>query len=347
MTEWTKYDRLKAVFSGEKADRPPVSAYTHEVAAERNGKDLAKAALAYQKKWDWDWIKLNPRTVHYAEAWGNVYDYSNYPVPGLPIPSQVKAAVNEPKDLWGISELDVESVPVIQEQLDVIRTVKAGAPDTPLFATLYSPLNVLPKIAGIPAWPGTSFKVPGATSSLTFKDYVEADRAGVHHALQAISRTLADYAQAQRKAGADGVVFVIATLTNPGFLSEAEFNEFSRPYDSAVLDGAQGLLRIVHTCGSQSHPQWFQSYPLEGINWDHEDSTNQAIDAPLSKTKVGGVSHRLIAEKPTTEVLSEVRRQVSEARRVTDDVLVVAPTCSVSSATSDEALSAFKQTSEE
>ncbi|MFT8987195.1 MAG: uroporphyrinogen decarboxylase family protein [Bifidobacterium psychraerophilum] len=347
MTDWTKLDRLKAVFAGEHADRPPVSAYTHEIAAERTGEDLAKATVAYQRKWDWDWVKLNPRTVHYAEAWGNSYDYDNYPVPGLPIPAQSKASVSDPKDLWNINELDVDSNPFIQEQIKVIRDVKAGAPDTPVFATLYSPVNVLAKIAGIPSWGGTAFGVPGSANTRTFADYISEDRAGVHHALHAIAETLAAYAEAQRKAGADGLVFVIATLTDPSFFSEAEFNEFSRAYDAVALDGASGSLRLVHTCGASSHPEWFQSYPLEGINWDHEDSSNSSIGAPLSKTKVGGVSHLLLAQEPDEQTLQNIRGQVTSAREATDDILVVAPTCSVSSAASDEALSAYKQAAEE
>ena len=342
MSDWTKIDRLNAVFSGEQPDRPPVSAYTHEVAAERTGEDLAHATLAWQRKWDWDWIKLNPRTVHYAEAWGNRYDYNNYPVPGLPIPAQQQAVVNSPKDLWKIEPLDIDSNPFIQEQLQVIRTVKTGAPDTPIFATLYSPLNVLTKIAGIPSWSGP-FSVPGSDSTLSLKDYIEADPAGVHHALESIADTLARYAEAQREAGAQGLIFVIAVLTQPDFLTEAEFNEYSRPYDAVVLDGAQGSLRVVHTCGAQSHPTWFQNYPLEGINWDHEDPTNPDVGTVLSKTTVGGVNHILLAKQPDSEVLNLVKNEVAQARRSKNDVLVVAPTCSIASTTSDQALQTYKE----
>lgn len=341
MSEWSKIDRLNAVFKGEKADRPPVSSYTHEVAAERNGDDLVAATLRNARAWDWDWIKLNPRTVHYAEAWGNEYDYDDYPVPFLPIPAQKKALVNTPDDLWKVNELDIAGNAPIEEQLDVIRKVKEGAPDTPVFATLYSPINVLSKIAGLPLAPG--LPAPGSTTTLTIHDLFRENRAGVHHALHAIAETLAKYAEAQKEAGADGLVFVVASITNPGFLSEAEYNEFSRPYDDIELEGADGLLRIVHTCGAESHPQWFQEFPLEGINWDHEDPTNPDIGVALNKTKVGGVNHNLLAQEPTAEVLDKIREEVTEARKVTGDVLVVAPTCSVSSKASHEAIAAYKE----
>ena len=343
MTEWTKRDRLAAVFAGEKADRPPLSAYTHEVAAERTGEALTRASLDYAKKWDWDWIKLNPRTVHYAEAWGNTYDYDNYPVPGLPIPAQTHAVINDVEDTWKIDALDLAANEPIQEQLGVIRDVTAGAPDTPVFATLYSPLNVFTKLAGIP-FTSNAPAAPGSTSTLTIQDFIREDRAGLHHALHAIAETLAFYAEEQRRAGAEGLVFVIAALTKPDFLTEAEFNEFSRPYDNIVLDGAKGSYRVVHTCGAQSHPEWFQDYPLEGINWDHTDETNADFDAPLTKTKVGGVNHALLSGfLDVDSITDEVRREVTEARKAADDVLVVAPSCSIASTAPDEALSAYKE----
>ena len=343
MTTWSKRDRLAAIFSGEKADRPPVSAYTHEVAAERTGEALAQATIDYQQRWDWDWIKLNPRTVHYAEAWGNEYDYDNYPIPGLPIPAQRKAVISTPADTWNIDALDIAGNAPIQEQLDVIRKVSAATPDTPVFATLYSPLNVFTKLAGIPFTSGAP-AAPGSDSTLTIRDFIEEDRAGLHHALHAIAETLAFYASEQRRAGAEGLVFVIAALTKPDYLTEAEFNEFSRPYDNVVLDGAKGSWRVVHTCGAQSHPEWFQDYPLEGINWDHTDRSNADFTEQFSKTKVGGVNHGLLSGfLDVDDIAGAVREEVSQARKAADDLLVVAPSCSIAANAPESALEAYRQ----
>ncbi len=36
--------------------------------------DLAQATIAFAKKYDWDWIKINPRATYLAETFGNTYD---------------------------------------------------------------------------------------------------------------------------------------------------------------------------------------------------------------------------------------------------------------------------------
>lgn len=341
MSAWSKSDRLAAALAGERADHPAASAYLHTTSSERTAADLVAATLDFQRKWDWDWIKLNPRTVHYAEAWGNVYDYDDYPTP-LPIPAQRRAAVESPAETWRLERLRIDEVPQFQEQLQVIRDVVAAEPDTPVFATVYSPLNVFLKIAGLPAWSG-DLDVPGSSSTLRFSDYIAHERAGVHHALHVIASTLADYAEAYRRAGASGLFFVEASLANTEFLSEAFFNEFSRPYDAITLEGGAGLTRVVHTCGGDSKAPWFEEFPLEGINWDSHDVSNPPIDVELNKTKFVGVSHTLLGGLTSGPLADTVKRQVAHARATLDDRFVLAPSCSIPAHTSDEALSAYRE----
>lgn len=340
MTTWTKTDRLNAVFAGEKPDRAPVSAYLHQRSAERSAYALISATLTFQQKWDWDWIKLNPRTVHYAEAWGNEYNYDDYPSP-LPIPAQSKAVVNTPADAWEIARLDIQQVPEFVEQLEVISRVKAADPETPVFATIYSPLNVFLKIAGLRAWAG-DLPTPGSTSTLTIRDYITDDANGLRHALDAIATTLAEYAAAQRAAGADGLFFVEAALTNSDFLTPEIFDEYSRPYDAITLEGAAGLKRVVHTCGSDSHATWFDDFALDGINWDHFDNTNPGLDVALGKVKAAGVSHTLLGGQTDGPLADTISAQVAAARALLDDRFVLAPSCSVPETTTDEALAEYR-----
>ncbi|MDR2252381.1 MAG: hypothetical protein LBD97_00720, partial [Bifidobacteriaceae bacterium] len=145
------------------------------------------------------------------------------------------------------------------------------------------------KLGGLPLAPG--FLPPGSQTQLTFPDYAKADRAGTHRALRAIAQTLADYVLLLREAGADGLVYVVANTTST--LGDSYW-EFAAPYDHIALDGAAGIPRIVHTCGAQAHPQWFEDFPLEGINWDTFEPTNPGPDALTKKVFVGGVSAELL-----------------------------------------------------
>ncbi|MDR3360079.1 MAG: hypothetical protein LBO20_05440 [Bifidobacteriaceae bacterium] len=341
MTTWTKVDRFRANLAGEPADRPAVSAYAHIVEAERNADDLVKASLDYGLTWDWDWIKLNPRTVHYAEAWGNTYDYDRYGK-FIPIPEQLTAVLTAPTELGRITRLAARDVPQFQEQLEVVRRVKAGAQGAAVVATLYSPFNVFLKLGGLPLAP--NFLPPGSTTPLTFEDFVKADRAGVHRALRAIADTLAEYAALQREAGADGLVYVVANTTST--LGEA-YREFAQPYDNIVLDGAAGIPRIVHTCGADAHPQWFEEFPLEGVNWDTFEPSNPGPEVLTKTVFVGGVNAGLLGGlQPDVPLAQTIAEQAAASRAVTDNRLVLAPSCSISAAAPAEALKAFRAAAE-
>ena len=93
---WSKQERMAAVMNGEPADRPPVTAYRHFPGYEEDAKLIAEAMVGFQKKYDWDWVKINPSAVYYYEPWGNVYDYEHYQ--GT-VPTRVSWAVHEPEQL--------------------------------------------------------------------------------------------------------------------------------------------------------------------------------------------------------------------------------------------------------
>jgi len=70
-----KHERVAAALAGEAVDRRPVSAWRHFVDREQNADDLSAAMLEFQRTFDWDWVKVNPRATYFAEAWGNTYDF--------------------------------------------------------------------------------------------------------------------------------------------------------------------------------------------------------------------------------------------------------------------------------
>lgn len=78
-----KHERVAAALAGHEIDRPPVGTWRHFVGREANACDLAAAMVEFQRTYDWDWVKVNPRATYFAEAWGNIYDFdavSDYPV---------------------------------------------------------------------------------------------------------------------------------------------------------------------------------------------------------------------------------------------------------------------------
>lgn len=330
MGGWNKKERFEALLSGELADRPIVSGWRHILDKEHNASDLSEATIAYTKKFDWDWVKINPRATYYAEVWGNTYDLHDY---RSVFPRQTRAAIEASRDVWDIEVTRAtQSAPLI-EQLEAAKLIRQGLPDTPLIQTIFSPLTVLLFLMGQSAY--VSDTIYGSDNKINLTSLITENRAGVHHALHAISMTLADYVQELGSCGIDGVFYATTGTAHPDLLHEADFNEFSRPYDSIVLDAAHYGKRILHTCGAYSHPERFNDYPIEGISWDTQAAGNMYLDGKLRPTKVGGVDHRLFASND----IEGIRAQAHDALRVMNNQpFILAPNCSIPVNVTDEAL---------
>jgi len=73
MTEMSKRERVMAAIKGEPVDRVPVSFYEHNHKAERSSDTLFPHLLEQNRKFDWDFIKIQCRASCYGEAWGCEY----------------------------------------------------------------------------------------------------------------------------------------------------------------------------------------------------------------------------------------------------------------------------------
>src|SRR6476661_3869773 len=80
MAVMSKKDRIDAAVRGEAVDRAPVSLWRHFYECEETAEGLAGAMLAWQAKYDWDWMKVNPRTSYHVEGWGVKLRFSGQPL---------------------------------------------------------------------------------------------------------------------------------------------------------------------------------------------------------------------------------------------------------------------------
>ncbi|ASA22468.1 uroporphyrinogen decarboxylase family protein [Paenibacillus donghaensis] len=336
MSEWTKQDRFNAILSGERADRAIISGWRHFIDKEQNAEDLANTTIEFTRKYDWDWVKINPRATYLAEAWGNEYDFSDY---RAVFPRQQTTAIPTAASLWDLEvKKAAESAPLL-EHLDAVRRIRQGLPDTPLIQTVFSPLTVLLFIVGRSAY--VTQTVFGIEHPVTLESLFREHRAAAHHALHAISMTLADYVQELEQAGSNGLFYAVTGTANPGLFNEAMFDEFSRPYDSIVLEAASYGKNVLHTCGTYAQPEKFNDYRIDGISWDTQAEGNPGLAAALSATKVGGVDHALFA----TNDITQIKQQAEEALSLMkDQPFILSPNCAIPLSVTDEALAEFKQT---
>src|SRR5689334_9122950 len=133
-------ERVMAALAGAPLDRPPISFWGHFYHRESTAEDLVAATLEFQKEYDWDWVKLNPRKHYHVEPWGVRYRYS-----GRAAEKPVLEAwpVHQPGDWAAITERPGDAG-ALAEQLLAVRRMRAELPaDVPLLQTVFTPLAIL------------------------------------------------------------------------------------------------------------------------------------------------------------------------------------------------------------
>src|SRR5262249_50948083 len=74
-TPLSRRDRVMATVAGDDVDRPPMSFWGHFYDREESARDLAEATLEFRARYDWDFVKLNPRASYHGEGWGLSYSW--------------------------------------------------------------------------------------------------------------------------------------------------------------------------------------------------------------------------------------------------------------------------------
>lgn len=323
MNKSTKKSRLDALLSGRSIDRTLVSAWCHFLDKEQTAQDLAEATITFARQYDWDWVKINPRATYLPEVWGNEYDFSDYE---WVFPRQLRATIKSTSDLEKIEVKKVEDSKSLQEQLEAIKLIRQGLPETPLLQTIFSPLSLLLFLAG--QFPYVTGSLYGSDKPVLIKTLIQEDRAAVHQALHAIALTLAEYVKDLEKSGADGLFYAVTGTAHPELFTKEEFDEFSRPYDYIVLNAVKKGKVILHTCGPHAAPQRFEDYPVHGISWDTEAEGNVGLDTTLTKVKVGGIDHHSFENSVEIELVKQAVEQA--LGKVKGKPFLLTPNCAVS-----------------
>lgn len=335
---WNSKERFLAVLSGETADRPPISAWGHFVGREENAKDLAEATLEFQKKYEWDFVKINPRATIFGEAWGNVSDFNQY-IGDVPKINQY--IIHEPHELDSIQEITTETG-AFGEQLEVTRRIKEGlGEETPILQTLFSPLAIVEYLCGHRT---VASNRSAARHLSPLPDLIENHSELLHRALGNITNTLGAYIKNAIQAGADGFFYAVLGLARNGFLTEEEYEKFGKPYDLLILEAAQGSSLLMHTCGPESNPARFKDYPVHALHWaDHAEGNptlRESITWKNNKCLMGGVDEELFKEEDMTLVEKAAEKTIQSLKGVP---FILAPGCGLPVGTKETALKRFRK----
>ncbi|MDP2949105.1 MAG: uroporphyrinogen decarboxylase family protein [Chloroflexota bacterium] len=321
----TKLQRVQAALAGHPVDRVPVSAWGHDFRREWTAEGLAQATLDAYRRYDWDFIKVNPRATYYAEDWGCRFQPSGRDDQG---PDLVEAAVKSPADLRRLRPLD-PTKGAYGQQLAALRLIgREMAGQAAFIQTVFSPLAVASRLAG---------------GRQPIRQYMDEAPQDLEAALSVIAETLAAYARACLDAGASGIFFAPVEWATRDSCSDEQYQRFGRPYDLLVLAAVQGAqFNLLHVCRNNNMLESLLDYPVHAFHWAATGTGNPSLKDILAKTDkavAGGVSHdtTLVDGRPH-QVAAEARQALSASggRR-----FLLTPGCSISPQTPEANLRAM------
>jgi len=313
MAPLTKRQRVLAALRGGEVDRVPVSAWGHDFLREWTAEGLAQATLEAYRRYDWDFIKVNPRATYYAEDWGCRFQPSGRADAS---PQLLAAAVSSPADLRSLRPLD-PSLGAYGEQLAALRLIRDGlSGEAPFIQTVFSPLAVASRLAG---------------GLEPIRQYMEEAPQELEAALATIAETLAAYARACLEAGADGIFFASVEWGSRDYITADQYSRFGRPFDLRVLGAVQGAsFNLLHVCRDNNMLTDLLDYPVHAFHWATSGIGNPSLADILGRTEravMGGVSHdsTILSGRPE-DVAAEARAAIEATggRR-----FLLAPGCSI------------------
>lgn len=322
----TKKERMRAALKGESVDRPPASFWRHFYESETSAQGLAEAMLGFQRKFEWDFVKVNPRASYHVEGWGVTLEFSGQPHVA---PKRLDYPIKTTADWERLRVLSAEKGPV-GEQLKALKLIREGLKGEVFFVqTVFSPLSIAGDLVG---------------SSEQLQKDLRENPVVVHEALKVITETFSAYAKRCLDIGASGIFFATTDWASYDLLTDEEYNQFGRPYDlqilKAVQDGAD--LNILHVCKDHNMLFALADYPVHAINWDATSPTNPNLKQGLEKCKqavIGGVDRHTLRTGSPGDVVAEVERagEMTGGRR-----WILGPSCSIPTQSLDENLKAAR-----
>jgi uroporphyrinogen decarboxylase len=327
----TKRERIEAALRREECDRVPVSFWRHFYDREGSAKDLAESMLAFEREFDWDFLKVNPRAAYHVEGWG-----ARFAPIGEPRgkPKLVEAAVRDPFDWGRIKSISHRKGP-LGEQLEAIELIGEGlGGEVPFVETIFTPLSVAGDM------------VP-ADDDLVNAIREHPDR--VYSAVDAIADTFSAFAEEVIARGADGIFFATTQWASRDRLTDEEYREFGRPYDLRILEAAKdaGLL-ILHVCDRNNMLDLVADYPVHAFNWAISLPGNVGLAEGAEMTGravIGGVDEDVALMEETPDAsLGEAEAAVAATG---GRGWILGPGCAVPTRVKMENLRALREWAEE
>jgi uroporphyrinogen decarboxylase len=316
MDKYNHRERVQMILAGETPDRFAASFWRHFYHLEHHAEGTIEAMVGFQKMFDWDFMKLNPRAEYHVQGWGQELDYSHHEHAKH---TKKTFPVTSVDDWARIQPLPLSSPP-LAEHLKVVAGIrKALGKELPILMTVFTPLSVAGRMV---------------EDRQTLVDHLSNHPDKVEPALDAIGRTFAAFASELRNAGADGLFYATTHWASADLLTWKEYERFGVPFDLKVIEATEeSALNLLHICASNNYLAQLSKldYHSGMFNWDSCDPTNLPLDRAYDqfphRTLVGGIDQNGWLKHSNPD---EIKYQIDRLKGEHDSSrLIIGPGCSM------------------
>jgi uroporphyrinogen decarboxylase len=286
-----------------------VSIYQHSTVHNRGVDEFTDYTLKFHKKFDPDYVK-----VMYDEMYDAPVNYQFATDPSV----------------WGMLERLDPHKAGFGRYLESLKRIRGAVDaDTPVIATIFSPLHIAVRLA----WS----RLP--------EDCLRAEGEVVKGLSAIADSTCALVEAARREAGVDGF-FIGAFGAEDEWLSAADYARIESPFDRQLLASMKGMpYVIVHAHGEKgAHFNIFADYDCGGLSWEDRQGGPSLAEARrrTKKCLVGGIDHVMAETCSADKVYAQARQSIDEAG---SEGFILACGCTFLPKTPAENMLALKQAS--
>ncbi len=292
----SKRERLEKTIAGESTDRVPVALWRHWPGDDQRPADLVQACIDFQRQWDFDFIKITPASSYCLIDYG-VQDQWVGSEEGTR--QYTRRAVQRSLDWTELRILDPYKGH-LGLQVETIRLMKESLKGAvPYIQTIFSPLAQAKNIAGEELM---------ITHMRTAPERLKTG-------LNTIIENTLRYIDTLKKSGVAGIFYAIQHASFKR-LSQAEYEEFGRPYDLQILEALprDWWFNMLHLHGPLPMFDVVADYPVQAINW-HDQETEPDLAAGKLKFKgavCGGLGRWDTVHDGTPHTVREQARRAFE-----------------------------------
>jgi uroporphyrinogen decarboxylase len=281
----THFERVRAALKGDKVDRVPVSMWRHFYSMETSAQTLAEAMLGFQNRFDWDFMKVNPRAYYHVEDWGVQTKYD-----GDVAPQVTNVPVKTPADWLKFKVLDTDKG-VLKEHLLALELISRGLRGkVPFIMTVFTPLSIASRLTD---------------SEDVFLNHLHEHTSEVNQALEVITETFINFSRACLERGASGLFYATTSWATTDKLTEEEYRRYAMPYDLKLLSALPPAeFHVLHVCRNNNMLALLKDYPVHVFNWDARGAGNPSLAEGKkivgSRAVIDGIFHdrRLVIATP-------------------------------------------------